>query len=94
MFLLWGLVTIGLGISIFLFLPDNPMKSRLSLDEKRAAIERLRSNMTGIENKKFKISQMIECLTDVHTWMIGLTMILSGIPGGPLGSFQAAIIKQ
>ena len=39
------------GIIVFLFLPDNPMKSRLSHEEKIWAVERLRGNQTGIENK-------------------------------------------
>ena len=51
MFLVVGLVTVCVGIIVVLVLPDNPMKSRLSHEEKVWAVERLRENQTGIENK-------------------------------------------
>lgn len=50
MFLVVGLVTVIVGIIVFMLLPDNPMKSRLTHEEKIWAIERLRGNQTGIEN--------------------------------------------
>ncbi|RMY17585.1 hypothetical protein D0867_05927 [Hortaea werneckii] len=40
-----------LVVTVILLLPDNPMSSRLSHAEKVAAVERLRENQTGIENK-------------------------------------------
>lgn len=50
MFLVVGLVTVAVGIAVVWRLPDNPMKSRLTHEEKVWAIERLRENQTGIEN--------------------------------------------
>jgi hypothetical protein len=36
----------------FIFLPDSPVKAKgLNLREKRIAVERLRENQTGVENK-------------------------------------------
>ena len=51
MFLVVGLITVGVGILVVFFLPDNPMKSRLTHEEKVWAVERLRVNQTGIENE-------------------------------------------
>src|ERR1700755_2341934 len=51
LFLMFGLITILVGILVVLFLPDNPIKSRLSDAEKLFIIERVRENQTGIENK-------------------------------------------
>ena len=51
MFLVVGLITVVVGITVVLLMPDNPMKSRLSHEERVWAIERLRGNQTGIENK-------------------------------------------
>jgi MFS family permease len=93
MFLVFGLITIAVGICVFLFFPDNPMTSRLSNEEKLVAIERLRGNKTGIENKTFKTSQMIECLKDPHTWMLSLITCSSNVTNGAVSSFQATIIK-
>ena len=47
MFLVVGLVTCLVGGLTFLLLPDNPMRSRLTHEQKVWAIERLRSNQTG-----------------------------------------------
>ncbi|KAL3420336.1 allantoate permease [Phlyctema vagabunda] len=93
MFMVCGLVTIAVGICVFIFLPDNPMKSRLSHDEKIYAIERLRSNKTGIENKTFKVSQMKECLLSPYTWLISLHTASANVANGAVSSFQATIIK-
>jgi sugar phosphate permease len=93
MFLVFGLSTIAVGICVVLFLPDNPMSSRLTNAEKIFAIERLRSNQTGIENKTFKVPQMIEALKDPQTWMLSLITISTSVSGGAISSFQATIIK-
>jgi MFS family permease len=94
MFLVFGLITIAVGICVVLFLPDNPMSCKwLSNEEKMWAIERLRANQTGIENKHFKIPQMVECLKDPHTWMVSLITVASNVSNGAVSSFQATIIK-
>ena len=93
MFLLCGLVTICVGVTVMLVFPDNPMKSRLSHDEKIWAIERLRENQTGIENKRFKWKQAKECFADPHTWLLSLITISSNVPNGAVSSFQATIIQ-
>lgn len=93
LFLVVGLITVAIGITVVLVLPDNPMKSRLSHDEKIWAIERLRENQTGIENKIFKPEQVRECFMDPQTWLLILITISSSVPNGAVSSFQATIIK-
>ncbi|KAK8198629.1 hypothetical protein M8818_006496 [Zalaria obscura] len=94
MFLVVGLVTCCVGIAVFLVLPDNPMKSRLSHAEKIGALERIRENQTGVENKHFKLSQVVECFKDPQTWLLSLITISSNVPNGAVSSFQATIIKS
>ncbi|KAK5942996.1 hypothetical protein PMZ80_004001 [Knufia obscura] len=94
MFLVCGLITVAVGITVILIMPDNPMTARfLSRNEKVWAIERLRSNQTGVENKQFKWSQCIECFTDPQTYLLSLITISSNVPNGAVSSFQATIIK-
>lgn len=93
MFLVCGIVTIAAGICVVLFLPDNPMTSRLSHDEKIFAIERLRENKTGVENKTFKVKQAIECIMSPNTWIISLFTASSNVSNGAISSYQATIIK-
>ncbi|KNG52085.1 allantoin permease [Stemphylium lycopersici] len=94
MFLVVGLVTVAVGISVVLLLPDNPMSSRLTPEEKVWAIERLRENQTGIENTHFKFYQVLECFKDPQTWMLSLITISSNVPNGAVSSYQATLIKS
>ena len=49
LFIVWGLVTVALGTSFILFMPDSPLTARfLSSTERRLAVERTRSNQQGI----------------------------------------------
>ena len=94
MFLLFGLITIAVGILVVLIMPDNPMQAKfLTREEKIWAIERLRGNQTGIENKHMKIHQVWECFKDPQTWILSLITISSNVPNGAVSSFQATIIR-
>ncbi|KAL6703743.1 hypothetical protein ACN47E_009124 [Coniothyrium glycines] len=94
MFLVVGLVTVAVGITVVIFLPDNPMSSKLTPVEKVWAIERLRENQTGIENTHFKWHQVRECFTDPQTWLLSLITISSNVPNGAVSSYQASLIKS
>lgn len=95
MFLAVGLVTVVAGALAAVLLPDNPTRAtRLSERERFWAIERLRRNQTGIENKTFKWAQCREGLLDPHVWLLCLTTIASCIPNGMVSSFQATIIAS
>ncbi|KAL2026057.1 hypothetical protein VTO58DRAFT_103241 [Aureobasidium pullulans] len=88
LFLVVGLLTICIGITVTLIFPDNPMTSRLSHQEKIWAIERLRENQTGIENKHFKSNQVAECFMDPQTWLLSLITISSSVPNGATALLQ------
>ncbi|KAK7701889.1 hypothetical protein SLS64_010023 [Diaporthe eres] len=95
MFLFFGLITMGVGVLVICIVPDNPMKCKfLTRDEKVWAVERLRENKTGIENKHFKAHQAWECFKDPQTWLISLITISSNVPNGAVSSYQATIIKN
>lgn len=94
LFLVVGLITVSMGIIVFTFLPDSPMRCKfLSHQEKVWTIERLRANQTGVENKTVKPEQILECFTDPQTWLLSLMMISSNVPNGAVSSYQATIIS-
>ncbi|KAK6080011.1 major facilitator superfamily transporter [Seiridium cupressi] len=93
MFLLFGLITVAIGILVMVIMPDNPMSAKLTREEKIWAIERVRENQTGIENKHFKMYQVLECFKDPQTWLLSLITISSSVPNGAVSSYQATIIK-
>lgn len=93
-FLLGGLAIV-VGICVLLWLPDSPVHARvLTKEERIAALERVRDDQGGTENKKWKKDQIIEALTDVRTWLIVLTTMLTSIPNGALSNFSNIIIKN
>ncbi|KAK4950414.1 hypothetical protein LTR10_011395 [Elasticomyces elasticus] len=94
LYLLYGLVTIVTGILVILFLPDNPMKSRFTHEEKLVIIERIRENGTGIENKLFKWPQFKETMTDPRTWLLSAIVIATNVPNGAVSSFSSIIIEN
>jgi len=93
MFLVCGLVTIIAGVAVVLYFPDNPMKSRLSATDKYMAVERLRTNMTGIENKHFQPQQMLEAFLDLRVIMLALLFSIASEVNGAMGNYQATLIK-
>lgn len=93
MFLIVGLVTIVVGFLVILLLPDNPMSSRLSHAEKVMAIERIRENNTGIENREFKLYQAVECIRDPQAILLALITIAGSVPNGAVSSFQSILIS-
>lgn len=78
-----------------IFLPNNPMTAGfLSDQEKMAAIEHVRVNNTGVENKNFKWYQVKELLfKDKETWPLFFITLLAMIDNGAVSNFSSVIIK-
>ncbi|EPY51584.1 membrane transporter [Schizosaccharomyces cryophilus OY26] len=91
-FIVIGLMSLVWGL-VFVYVPSNPAKARfLSPREQRIALERVRDNRTGLENKTFKLSQAWEAFRDPQVILItlftGICMITNGI-----GVFSTLIIN-
>jgi ACS family allantoate permease-like MFS transporter len=64
-----------------LLLPDSPVKARWLTERQRVvAVMRLKANRTGVENKVFKVSQVVEALLDLKTWLMFLLNICLNVP--------------
>ncbi|KIW62037.1 hypothetical protein PV05_02090 [Exophiala xenobiotica] len=93
-FWICGAMTFAYGIVVGIFLPDNPVKAKfINEREKAIAIDRVRVNQTGIENKTFKREQFIEALLDIRVWLMFLFNIWISIPNGGLTNFSPLIVK-
>lgn len=78
MYLLLGGLAILVGVAVLLWLPDSPVHARLLTKEERiAALERVREDQGGTANKHWKKDQIIEAVTDVRTWLIVLSTMMS-----------------
>lgn len=93
-FLIIGALCAAWGIVILVFLPDSPVTARnLSSREKRLAVERLRDNQTGVENKTLKPAQVWEAFLDWKVWVFLLLGLSGNIPNGGISNFGTLIIK-
>ena len=73
-----GALAVAVGIAVLVWMPDSPVHAKfLTEEEKIAAIERVRDDQGGTENKKLKRAQVIEALTDVRTWLIVISTLVS-----------------
>ncbi|KAF4121421.1 Major Facilitator Superfamily [Geosmithia morbida] len=93
-FIIFGAITVVYGCFLFFYLPDSPMNARwLSEHDRALAIERVRSNRTGVENHVWKWSQFKECIMDIQCWMLVATFFLDDIPAGGVASFGSIVVK-
>lgn len=64
---------------MLIWLPDSPVHAHfLTKQERIAALERVRNDQGGTENKVLKKEQIREAFTDIRTWLIVLTTLLCG----------------
>ncbi|PGH28006.1 hypothetical protein AJ80_00261 [Polytolypa hystricis UAMH7299] len=93
LFITYGCFTICWGFFVLWWMPDSPMRANcFSEDDKRLMVERVRSNQTGLQNKKFRKEQMIEGFMDPQTWGYCLIQICTTLPTSGLGAFANIII--
>jgi hypothetical protein len=57
------------------------------------AVERLRTNQTGVENKQFKWYQVKEAFMDIKLYLFFLLGVVGNIPNGGISNFGTIIIK-
>jgi hypothetical protein len=77
-YILLGGLAILVGVSVLIWLPDSPVHAKfLTKEERIAVLERVRDDQGGTENKKLKRYQVIEALTDIRSWLVVLTTLMS-----------------
>ena len=93
MFLLFGCLTIAVGVVVLALLPDSQRNAWwLSREDRVLAIERIRVNQQGIGNRTFKLYQLKEAFTDIFVWQIFVFSITANIPTGGLTNYFSEII--
>jgi hypothetical protein len=94
MFLILGLFTVLFGISLWWILPDSPLTaSFLNERERIIAVERLKSNKTGIKNSHHKKAQVKEALCDYRVWMLVAAVFWHNMTNSLQSNFTGIIIK-
>ncbi|KAF9448174.1 MFS general substrate transporter [Macrolepiota fuliginosa MF-IS2] len=93
-YILLGALAILVGICVLIWLPDSPVHAHfLTQEERVAALERVRDDQGGTENKTLKKEQIKEAVMDIRTWLIVITTLLTSVPNGGISNFSNLIIK-
>ncbi|KAJ5460841.1 uncharacterized protein N7458_002393 [Penicillium daleae] len=94
-YLILGAGTAVWGIVLIFLLPQNPASAKfLKPEERLAAVERIRLEQTGIENKEFKLYQIKELLRDPVTWILLPTTFCLHFANGGISGFGSVIISS
>jgi ACS family allantoate permease-like MFS transporter len=94
MFIIFGSFTIVFGISLWWLLPDSPVSATwLNERERIIAIERLKSNKTGVKNAHHKWPQVKEALTDFKVWILVAGVFVHNMTNSLQSNFTGLIIK-
>ncbi|OCF71005.1 hypothetical protein I204_08241 [Kwoniella mangroviensis CBS 8886] len=93
-FLIYGSVTILVGVIVFIALPDSPATAWfLKSDEKLRGAARLAENQQGQERKKFDLSQCLEAAKDPKYWVVILFVVAQSITNAGITNFNPLIIS-
>jgi MFS family permease len=92
-FIIIGALCVAWGVIMFIVLPDSPVSAPLlTMDQRKLAVERLRENQTGIENRNLKSYQLVEAFTDLKVLCFFL-IALQAIVNGGITNFGTLIVK-
>ncbi|KAF7293058.1 MFS domain-containing protein [Mycena indigotica] len=95
MFIVLGCVTAAAGVWAIISMPDSPMDaSWLTEAEKRAAIQRVAVNQTGIKNTHFKWQHLRELVLDPQIWLLTCLVILTSLSSGVVSFYSTTLIRN
>jgi MFS family permease len=76
-----GILTLITSVAFWFFFPDSPTNAWFLTPEERVlAVQRIKVNQAGVENKHWKRDQFIEALRDPKTWVMALFTAFINIP--------------
>jgi len=89
-----GLITLVTSVLFWFFFPDSPTTAKfLTPEERILAVQRIKVNQTGVENKRWKRDQFIETLKDPKVWLLALFAAISNIVNS-LSNQRQLIVRQ
>ncbi|ESK81007.1 major facilitator superfamily transporter [Moniliophthora roreri MCA 2997] len=92
-----GSLTIVLSIFSWFLLGTPREVSWISPEERRMVQARIVNNRTGTDahrRREWKKDQIIEAFTDPSTWFLFVSMVLTAIPNGGVGTFGNLVYKS
>ncbi|KAJ5635586.1 major facilitator superfamily domain-containing protein [Penicillium longicatenatum] len=94
-FLIFGAISLVIGILALWLLPDLPSTARFLNDRERAiALDRIAGNRQGVKNHQFKWDQVWQAARDPKTWLLFIMAIGAQVPNSALTSFTSIIVES
>lgn len=94
MFIILGVITVCFGSSLWWILPDSPHTAKfLNERERIIAVERLKSNKTGVKNAHHKQYQVFEALKDYKVWMLVAAIFFHNMTNSLQTNFAGLVIR-
>ncbi|KAJ4383075.1 hypothetical protein N0V86_002303 [Didymella sp. IMI 355093] len=94
-YIICGGMTVLWSVVLFFRLPDNIMTAKsFTIEEKALLIARSAKNRTGVYNRKIKMSQIREALSDPQIWILFVYTLLNEVINGGVANFGKLIIKD
>ncbi|KAI0957870.1 hypothetical protein AcW1_006123 [Taiwanofungus camphoratus] len=91
--LITGIITFVVSILFWFLFPDSPATAWFLTPEERViAVERIKVNQAGVENKHFKKEQLIESFKDPKTWLFFFFAAISNVTNS-LSNQRQIIVK-
>jgi len=87
-----GLLTLLVSVLFWFLFPDSPTTAKfLTPEERSMAVERIKSNQAGVENKHWKKEQFIETLKDPKVWVMAFFAAIVNVPNSLVNQRQIIV---
>lgn len=94
LYIILGVLTLSFSFAVFFLMPEKPETTHILTERMRmVAIERIRTNKTGLHDKRWKWYQFRESLLDVRLYLVFLLIITTDIANGVSSNFSSAILS-
>jgi len=94
LFITYGSFSVLWGAFVIFWMPDSPMRAKcFSEADKKLMVERVRSNQTGLQNKRFRPEQVKEAFLDPQLYCHMLIAICTTLPTSGLGAFYGIVVS-
>lgn len=86
-FLIFGAISLVIGVLALWLLPDLPSTARFLNERERAiALDRIAGNRQGVKNHQFKWDQVWQAARDPKMWLLFVMAIGAQVPNSALTS--------
>ncbi|KAF9532168.1 major facilitator superfamily domain-containing protein [Crepidotus variabilis] len=89
-----GIITLITSVLFWFFFPDSPTTAYFLTPEERVqAVQRIKINQAGVENKQWKREQFIETVKDPKVWIMALIAAIANVVNSLTNQRQLILVQ-